>query len=324
MTGRVLEDNGILVSRTGDRLWQNLVNSYKRFNSNEIPFAKLQLSLGDYKSLVEANQEGFFIVQLKRNVPFDLHKGISFVGINLVEPLLPGHTAVEAQGEVIFPEAGAKFGLVSDIDDTVIHTHASNPVQTIWNLVSRNAYTRKPFPGTAAFYRGLWQGMSGEDQNPIFYVSTSPWNIYDQLEQFLHLQGFPPRPVFYLRDWGITHTEIIPTEHHEHKKNFIRLILEMYPEIPLILIGDSNLQDPEIYVEITIENPGRILAIYLREVTKKQSRIESIHRLSANLSRHGVPVVLTDTVLTMAEHAANQGWITEGSLESVRHEIEKS
>ena len=43
---------------------------------------------------------------------------------------------------------------------------------------------------------------NGDARNPLFYVSSSPWNVYDVITQFLELQGIPHGPVM-LRDVDI-------------------------------------------------------------------------------------------------------------------------
>ena len=48
-----------------------------------------------------------------------------------------------------------------------------------------NARTRLPFAGVAEFYRSLQLGRNGKRNNPFFYVSSSPWNLYDLLKDFL-------------------------------------------------------------------------------------------------------------------------------------------
>ena len=64
-----------------------------------------------------------------------------------------------------------------------------------------NAHTRLPFEGVAGFYQALQRGRDGEAYNPVFYVSNSPWNLYDLLEDFLDVHGIPRGPLL-LRDWS--------------------------------------------------------------------------------------------------------------------------
>ena len=71
---------------------------------------------------------------------------------------------------------------------------------------------RLPFPGVAAFLRALYAGAGGGERNPLFYVSSSPWNIYDLLSEFFSLNDIPIGPVLFLRDWGLTDVELVPGE----------------------------------------------------------------------------------------------------------------
>src|SRR5690606_438380 len=100
-----------------------------------------------------------------------------------------------------------------------------------------NVHTRIPFAGVGAFYRALHTG--GGRMNPLFYVSSSPWNLYDVLSEFLHLHEIPAGPM-ELRDWGLAGDEILPVGHRAHKRVAIDHILARYPELPFILVGDSG------------------------------------------------------------------------------------
>ena len=59
-------------------------------------------------------------------------------------------------------------------------------------LESLNAHSRKPFAGVAALYRALYRalqaGATGDEGNPVFYVSSSPWNLHAMLREFLAVQ----------------------------------------------------------------------------------------------------------------------------------------
>ena len=40
--GRVIEDEGAIVSRAEDSVWRNIANMYRRFETDEIPFARVK------------------------------------------------------------------------------------------------------------------------------------------------------------------------------------------------------------------------------------------------------------------------------------------
>jgi phosphatidate phosphatase APP1 len=172
----------------------------------------------------------------------------------------------------------------------------------------------------AAFYRALLKGKPGEEINPLFYVSSSPWNIYDLLTDFFHLQDIPLGPILFLRDWGLNEEELIPYKHRKYKMAAIHTILDFYRDLPFILIGDSGQEDPEIYSEIVREYPDRILAIYIRNVSRGLKRPEEIRALAEGVVAAGSALILADDTVPMAEHAAEQGWISEASLPEIMEE----
>jgi phosphatidate phosphatase APP1 len=77
---------------------------------------------------------------------------------------------------VLVPAATARFGIISDIDDTVLWTNVTNKLNMALLMVRSNAHTRKPFQGVAAFYRALSQGVAGNEDNPVF-VSSGSWPV---------------------------------------------------------------------------------------------------------------------------------------------------
>jgi len=188
-----------------------------------------------------------------------------------------------------------------------------------------NARTRLPFPGVAAFYRALETGPAGSGDacgNPLFYVSSSPWNFYELLVEFFELQKIPLGPVL-LRDWGITPDELVPTTHATHKLGAIRRIFATYPELPFILVGDSGQEDPEIYAQVIREFPNRVLAAYIRDVGGDEGRRAAVRKLGEELAAEGRTLLLTEDTLSAAKHAAANGWIDPASLPQVGAEASK-
>ena len=104
------------------------------------------------------------------------------------------------------------------------------------------------------------------------------------------------------------------------KEPVIREILDLYPSLPFILIGDNSQQDPEIYRAILGRYPGRILAIYIRNVDANPERSARVQALAKEVVAGGSTLVLADDTYAAAEHAAAQGWITRESLPSIREE----
>jgi phosphatidate phosphatase APP1 len=241
------------------------------------------------------------------------------VELELLEPQSKEQPVpVHATGEVLIPPSTAEFGVISDIDDTVLQTDATSLLRMARTVFLGNARTRMPFAGAAGLYRALHAGRTGNARNPLFYVSNSPWNLYDLLSEFFQLNDIPIGPVLFLRNWGVSEEELLPTHQRDYKLSHIRRILDLYPDLPFILIGDSGEEDPEVYHQVTQEAPNRILAVYIRNVGQEPGRPAAIRELTQDVVTAGSTLVLAPDSLSMARHAAAQGWITGSALPSIQ------
>ena len=317
--GRALESENIARSTDTDSKWKNLVNTYKRIESDPLSHARILARIGTVEQEIEADDEGFFRawVDLPEPLPSDLawHP----VELKLLSPLRPEQPDVRTTGLVLVPSELAAFGVISDIDDTVIQSRISSFLQAVRTVMLGNARTRLPFAGVAAFYQALERGGDGERRNPIYYVSSSPWNIYDIIAEFLEIQKIPIGPIC-LRDWDFERTALTSKRLKTYKEPLIREILDLHPDLPFILIGDTSQKDPEIYRAILDEYPKRILAIYIRNVDPNPERSAAVQALAAQVLEAGSSLILADDSYAAAKHAAENGWIAKSALPSVNQE----
>jgi phosphatidate phosphatase APP1 len=203
--------------------------------------------------------------------------------------------------------------VISDVDDTVVETGVTNRLAMARTVFLRNAYTRLPFAGVAAFYDALHRG----GRNPVFFVSSSPWNLYDLLAEFMELHGIPRGPLL-LRDFGLDRGKLLKTSNREHKLAQIKPLFDTYPGLPFVLIGDSGEHDPEIYREVVQLYPGRVRAIYIRDVTAEAARDEQVRALGRELAETGADLLLVPDTEAAAVHAAERGWIRPERIADVR------
>lgn len=319
--GRVLVDKGIKQSEENDTLWENLLNMYRRFESDEIPGARVQLCLGEQYYEITTDVEGYFVLNLQPVKPLVLDDIWHDIEIELAEAPVKIEGVVKATAHVLVPPPDAEYGIISDIDDTIMRTGATNLLESGRNVLLNNAHTRIPFHGVSKFYKSLQLGRNGKRNNPFFYVSSSPWNTYDLLYHFLELNEIPEGPLL-LRDFGIDETKMGHSDHMSHKYKEIENILITYPKLNFILIGDSGQQDAKIYSEVVRNYPGRIMAIYIRDVNiEKHTR--KVVQIVDELKKGGeVEMVLVKETLEAAEHAAKCGFIFTEELPEIKEEVE--
>jgi phosphatidate phosphatase APP1 len=314
--GRVLREYDVRPPRAGDGTLRNVLNMYRRFESDEVPWARVAVRAAgaaqEPARIAVADNEGFFETVLPNpdGAPSGTPSGALWrpFDLTLLYPRPLDRAQVSARGEVLVPPPEARLAVISDIDDTVVRTEATRVLRMARLVFFSNARTRLPFPGAAALYQALHYGREGRPVNPIFYVSSSPWNLYDLLVDFLHLRGFPAGPL-HLRDWGIRPKEGSLRDHHRHKLATIRRLLDAYPHLPFLLIGDSGQSDPEIYAEVVRQAPERIRAVYIRDVSRTAAREAAISTLSEAVASAGSSLVLAPDSYAVARDAASRGWI---------------
>lgn len=316
--GRVLEANGLSSPTPEDSTWRNLVNTIKRLESDPLPNARVRARLGGVEHEMVADGEGFFRGWIPTGGSLASGSLWHSVELDLVGPLPPGHAPVHATALALVPPQAAAYGVISDLDDTVIQSHITSFLRAARTMLLDNARTRLPFPGVAAFYQALHNGTAAAP-NPIWYVSSSPWNLHDVLSEFLELQGIPMGPLM-LRDWDFNRAMAASDRHHTHKGAIIREIVALHPTLPFILIGDSGQHDPEIYRAIVEEFPDRILAVYIRSVLKEPGRIAAITALADEVRAARSTLILADDTLAAARHAAEHGWIAPEALAGIGEE----
>ena len=315
VSGRVLRDLPLAAARPDDALWRNLLATVRRFDSREIAGARVRVSLANDVRVVTTDAEGYFRATLTPSAPVTADLTWHRVKVELL-PLSAEDRLEESAAEVLVPSRHAVFGVISDVDDTVVRTDATQLLRMMRTVFLGNARTRLPFPGVAAFYRALQRGPQGDEINPLFYVSSGPWNLYELLIEFFELQKIPRGPLL-LRDWGITSTRELPTHHVTHKAEAIRRILATYPALPFILVGDSGQDDPEIYAAVIREFPGRVHVAYIRDVNRDEQRRGAIRALGEALAAEGGQLVLTEDTLAAARHAAAAGWLQQSALAEI-------
>jgi phosphatidate phosphatase APP1 len=317
--GRVLEDEGFTPGSSADRTWRNLVNMYRRFESDEVPGARILARFQGSENEVTTDDEGYFSFEIHPVRRLHSHRWHQ-VELELLDPPSPKDEPVRATARVLVPSANARFGIISDIDDTVISSNVVNKLKMILTVILSNEHTRKPFEGVAGLYRALQGGPSGGEENPIFYVSNSPWNLYTVLLEFLNLQKIPLGPLL-LRDFG-DHL-FFSKEPDSHKNSNIKMILDSFPHLPFVLIGDSGERDPEIYRDIVKAYPARIRAIYIRSINNHPARLAAIDKLIEEVRQTDSQLVLTPDSEFAAAHAAAEGLITTAGLAAVRSDKRK-
>jgi hypothetical protein len=152
------------------------------------------------------------------------------------------------------------ISVISDIDDTI----------KISQVTDRQALLKRTFllpfeavPGMAELYQ-RWAARGAA----FHYVSSSPWQLYQPLAEFMQQERFPASSfhlkVFRLKDSSFFDLFASPTE---TKPLVLEPILRQFPRRRFILVGDSGERDPEVYGALARRFPSQVLRIFIRDVT---------------------------------------------------------
>jgi phosphatidate phosphatase APP1 len=307
--GRALEDEKINLKSSN--FFRLIINSWRRFETDEIKNTSLTISFkNNYKIITKTDNNGYFIVDENienlnklTNKEGWLQFEISFTDVKKNITINNGNRFL---GEMLIPSKEAEFGVISDIDDTIIYTGVISKLK--WRLIINTFFKspskRKAVEGALEFYRLLHLGNSGKNMNPIFYVSHSPWNLYSYLEFFFKKNNFPKGPIL-LRNFKPFFKKKPQFKIPQKQKEIIN-ILKTYPNLSFILIGDAGEYDTDIYLEIVAQFPNRIKAIYLRSVkhTRKMNRIKKLIENYTDTS-----FLLIDSSEEAINHAKRNGFI---------------
>lgn len=288
---------------------QVLLASLSRFFTIELPGARVAIRTPAGVRHVRADVEGYVDAVVER-------PGLE-PGWHEAELTLEAGTAARAKVLVVDPRADV--ALVSDVDDTILETGLTRGLAFLRATLLTETADRAPLPGSAALYRALVAPPSGVCR-PVFYVSTSPWNLHGTLLEFIALRAFPLGPLL-LTDWGPGHGNLFRIGAREHKIGLITQILDEHPGLGLVLVGDTGQLDPEIYAAVAEAHPDRIRAVYVRRPPGRTLRRDAeVRALAERVTALGVPMLAVDDSTEIAEHAASIGLLDPAEIPAIRAE----
>ena len=202
-----------------------------------------------------------------------------------------------SNAQILAPGGDISHAVISDLDDTVLETGVWNLARNWRRVLLATPADRVVVPGVEDLFRNVGGGAGGEkagDQThsapsrPFFYVSSSPWNLYGFLTEFLKLNGLPHGPMS-LKDWGLDAKTFGGASHGDHKTRQISSLIEFYPQLDFILIGDDSQGDVAAYAEAVTSHADRVSGVFIRNVHDKSLSPEERSAIAA-MRAAGVPV----------------------------------
>lgn len=253
-----------LAQAAGSLLYQR---GWRNFIAASRIDAAVTLTVGETQIPVSADRGGYIDVRIK-------NPGLEPGWHNITVEGAGGGSAV-AQVQVIADDI--TFGIVSDIDDTILSTWLPRPVLAAWNSLILTEQARQAIPGMARWYQQL---LSAHPGSPLIYISTGAYNTFPMIRRFQTRHGFPTGAML-LTDWGPTNTGWFRSG-SDHKRVALRELARDLPNIRWLLVGDDGQHDPDLYAEFAQLQPNHVLARGIRELTPGEHVLAHGLRIDGN------------------------------------------
>lgn len=256
LRGRTLRHAGSL--KPGDDALSRFRAMLAIYNSHELADIPVRIEASGAAAEVVSDAEGYFHfdIAIDRALPATTAWEQAVV-------TLPGHD-ITLSAPILAPGLDHNWGIISDIDDTVIETGATDFLKNWRRVLIERPSDRLAVPGAASLYTLIARDHRAPAR-PFFYVSSSPWNLHGFITEFMELNAIPHGPMF-LKDYGIDAEQQLHSDHDTHKLAAIEAILAFYPGWRFLLIGDNGQRDVTIYAKVVEDFGARVAGVFIRDI----------------------------------------------------------
>ncbi len=247
----------------------NFVYLFKLFFIKPLPGVRVMLQWNNQQLYSTTQKDGFFKFEWQSTA--QISAGWHDLTVHLLNE--QGLKIISGQGKFFVPHS-TQYAFISDIDDTILISHSASTGKKLKLLFTRNPRSRKTFAGVVKHYQLLSvTNTEPAVPNPFFYVSSSEWNLYDDMNEFFKHNELP-KGVFLLNEIKKWY-QLFKTGKTKHHGKLMRIarILDAFPKQRFVLLGDNTQSDPEIYASIANKYPDKIAAIYIRNIYHKKETL---------------------------------------------------
>ncbi|MUK01944.1 DUF2183 domain-containing protein [Vibrio cholerae] len=272
---------------------QEGMRGWRNFTSAPVAHAVVHVTVGDTVHDVRADRGGV----VDARIPVTLDSGWHDITLQSGES-----RAVEAPVRIVAD--GADFGVVSDIDDTVMVTALPRPFLAAWNTFVLDEHARTPTPGMAVLYERIVRTLPSA---PVLYLSTGAWNVAPTLSRFLSRNLYPAGPKL-LTDWGPTRDRWFRSG-QEHKRTSLERLAEEFPNVKWLLVGDDGQHDEAIYSEFAQRHPENVRAIAIRQLSAGEAVLAGGRSKTGVQPPEGIPWIYAPDGAGMSDQLEALGLI---------------
>jgi phosphatidate phosphatase APP1 len=272
------------------------IRGWRSFVSIPVSSAEVEVVAGGVRKMIRSDRGG--VIDAPLAVP--MTSGWGTIQLTI------GDDHVEAP--VFIADDRMRFGIVSDVDDTVMVTALPRPFLAAWNTFVLDEHARRAVAGMAVLYTRLLHAHPGA---PVIYLSTGAWNVVPTLTRFLE-RNLYPRGALLLTDWGPTHDRWFRSG-PAHKAGSLERLAEEFPSMSWLLVGDDGQHDERIYGDFAAAHPHNVTAIAIRRLTPGEAVLAGGRTESGMHGPDGVPWVYADDGAGLMRELERLGLLSTGN-----------
>ena len=283
--------------------FKNAKSIIKLFRIKTQANADVYLEHNNSKIHTKTLNDGYF----KFCVPLDQNNNYGWIDFKV--SIVYKNKTITSKESYVRPHKG-NLGIISDIDDTFLVSHTKNPLKKLYILLFKNIEKRKIYEDVVSHYQALSTARreNKEEFNAFFYVSSSEWNLYHFITKFTKIHDLP-KAVLLLKDIKTSLKDFLWTGRgsHNHKFEKIKHLLEFYPNLEYVLLGDDSQQDVYLYESISKIFPVTVKAVYIRQTGSNKK--EKVITVLKNLESLKVSICYFKDSIEAIEHSKSIGII---------------
>ena len=264
-------------------LWQNFIAIIQKYLHRPASNIELEIEINGKCFRTTSQKDGHFVFSIQNHA---LDVGWHEVSVKLLTPIVDQAGDIQVRNEILIQDS-FPVGIISDIDDTVILSHSVYKLKKFYTLISKDGPGRAAVEGISKLYQNILR-MHNPIQSPIFYVSSSEWNLYALILQFMTHNRFP-KGILLLKALKTNLREIFQSGYgsHDHKIEKITSILEMYPDQEFFLFGDNGQHDASIYAQLVEQNGSQIRGVFIRKAHNR--KYDEVDRILRKIAKSEIP-----------------------------------
>ena len=259
--GSIISVNGRIIDQKDKKSTKSSVVS--AFFNNEKKDTNISMLVNDKEYFSKSDNEGYFTFDINLSTTYKRDSDIL---------LTVNNKKYIKKVQLFYPSVKKHIGIISDFDDTVIVSDVTNKLKLMYNTFIKNYMQREVIDEVKNKILQVDRENSLSDNRALFFISGSPHQLSDIMNNFLNLHKFPKRAILTKKLHGENRDSFFATVAYKYDK--IVKLINMYPHIKWVLFGDSGEKDEEVYLKIIKEFPNKIEEVYIRDV--KTDKIEKL------------------------------------------------